>query len=173
MKNKKYTCWICFIVAINAAGCEKEKSDENVRVALQVQTDKVERVATPAVLVDSKQGLEDNKGKRIRIFATYYAPRVKGSSYLKCEYANLRISDYSFYKKDEVENTISPMLESGDKVEIEADLEYFRGGKSLVETHPLLQEATPPIELIDGKKYYVYPPNYFIKNGEIIMKYTN
>ncbi|MCI5211157.1 MAG: hypothetical protein D3910_20775, partial [Candidatus Electrothrix sp. ATG2] len=174
MKNRNYIYLTCLIILIGTAGYVKNKNDDNVEVERQEnlvtpQNNKGKK-STPVFLVDSKQDLDNNKGNRIRITAIYYSPG-KGHKYLNCKYAKLRIADYSFYKKDDFGKTISPMIamiQNGDKVEVEADLKYYTGSKSLVETHPVRQEALPPKEIIDGKEYYIFPPNYYIMNGELV-----
>ena len=54
----------------------------------------------------------------------------------------LPISDYSFYKKDQQGEVISPnvaLIQSGTRVEVEAELRYFEGSKTLVLEVPLKQ----------------------------------
>ena len=46
---------------------------------------------------------------------------------------------------------------------------YFKGSKSLVATGPSSQEFLPPIQVIDGREYYVYPPSYGIREAELVQ----
>lgn len=110
--------------------------------------------------------LKKNIDKRVIMEGVYNDPG-KGSRTVDCGFIQLRIQDYSFYRKTE-DGRLVEEIESGKKIRFEATIKYFKGSTSLVKTHPIRQEALPPKQIINGEEYYVYPPSYSIKDAKII-----
>ena len=163
---KHYLLHITILTSILLHGCNDIKPT-SVSTAKPIKKDEKQ-----IPLVNSIEELRANINKRIKLHATYYNPG-KGCRYLDCTFQSIDIADYSFLAKDE-KGCLTSVLKNGDTVEVEADLRFFAGSKSLVTKPPTLenmvQEASPQVKIIDGKEYYVYPPQFSIANGKLIRR---
>ncbi len=110
--------------------------------------------------------LKKNIDKRVVLEGVYSNPH-KGYRSVDCGFVQLNIGDYSFYSESKDGHLIEE-IERGKKIRFEATIRYFKGSKSLVKTHPIVQEELPPKQIIKGKEYYVYPPSYSISDAKLI-----
>ena len=98
--------------------------------------------------------LSELVGKEIILTGIYHNPG-KGSRSIDCGFIRLNINDYSFYTKDAQGHLVTD-LKNGEKIRFKAKLTHFKGSKSLVASHPVLQEALPPTQVIDGSMVKIY-----------------
>jgi len=116
--------------------------------------------------IRSMDDLKQHIDKRVTLEGVYHNPK-KGYRSVDCGFIRLNIQDYSFYTQSK-NGLLHEEIENGAKIRFEAVVRYFKGSKSLVATHPIVQEATPPKQIIRGKEYYVYPPSYSISDAKLI-----
>lgn len=117
-------------------------------------------------VVRKRSDLQKHIDRRVILTGVYRDPG-KGGRRVDCGFVSLRIQDYSFARKTS-SGYLVYSLKDGDRITFEAELKYFRGSRSLVATHPSIQEAVPPIQIIDRREYYVYPPSYSIREARIL-----
>lgn len=110
--------------------------------------------------------LKKNIDKKVILEGIYNNPG-KGDRTVDCGFIRVRIQDYSFMNKSK-EGYLVDQLKSGQKIRFVAVVRYYKGAKSLVRTHPIVQEASPPRQTINGQEYYVYPPSYSIIEANLI-----
>ena len=116
--------------------------------------------------IKTKADLAEHIEKKVILVGTYHDPG-KGSRFVRLAFGRLNIQDHSFYQKSK-EGLLTTELKDGDRIQFEAKIAYFKGSKSLVQTHPVVQEARPPKQVIKGKEHYVYPPSYSIRDAKLI-----
>ena len=170
MKTKAQFSSFALALFFCFTGCNRENVSRNSPAGVVVKSEDTIDESGEYPFVDSTQKLTVNKNQRIRLSGKYHSPG-KGRRCLICEFETIGISDYSFYKMDEQGNVVSPMVElidHGDMVEVEADLNYFAGSRTPVAGHPIVQWSPPPIEIVDGVEYYVIPPSFSLANCKLL-----
>jgi RecG-like helicase len=110
--------------------------------------------------------LKNSTNKRVILEGVYHNPG-KGDRTVNCGFIHMYIQDYSFKIIDK-NGYLHETIQNGQKIRFEAVVRHYKGSKSLVETHPIVQEALPPTQVINGKEYYVYPDSYSIADAKLI-----
>ncbi|MDQ8191523.1 hypothetical protein [Roseibacillus persicicus] len=120
----------------------------------------------PIVEIDTIGELASSVDRRVVLEGVYLNPG-KGFRSVDCGFMRLRIRDYSFMTESKGGVWIEE-IKSGQKIRFEAVVRFFKGRKSPVKNHPVVQEERPPKQTIDGVDYYVYPPSYSIAEAKLI-----